>query len=84
MKEEEHQVYGKMFETLATEGWGLIRERLVEMYEQQNNIMSIADEKGFWQQRGSLGMLHLIIEMESVFEGELERAKEEEEDSNVE
>jgi hypothetical protein len=50
------------------------------MYEQQNNIMSIADEKSFWQQRGSLGMLHLIIELESVLEGELERAKEDDND----
>ena len=80
MKEEDKQIYDKMFETLATEGWGLIRERLVEMYEQQNNIMSIADEKSFWQQRGSLGMLHLIIELESVLEGELERAKEDDND----
>ena len=47
MKEEERQTYDKMFETLATEGWGLIRERLVEMYDQQNNVMAIADEKGF-------------------------------------
>ena len=65
-----------MFETLATEGWELIRERLIEMYNQQNNVMSIADEKGFWQQRGALGMLHLMIELESVFEGELEQTKE--------
>jgi hypothetical protein len=70
-----------MFETLATEGWGLVRERLVEMYNQQNNVMAIADEKGFWQQRGALGMLHLIIELESVFERELEQTKE---DDNVE
>ena len=76
MKEEERQTYDKMFETLATEGWGLIRERLVEMYDQQNNVMAIADEKGFWQQRGALGMLHLIIELESVFERELEQTKE--------
>lgn len=81
MKEEERQIYDKMFETLATEGWGLIRERLVEMYDQQNNVMAIADEKGFWQQRGALGMLHLIIELESVFERELEQTKE---DDNVE
>jgi hypothetical protein len=76
MKEEEKQIYDKMFETLATEGWELIRERLIEMYNQQNNVMSIADEKGFWQQRGALGMLHLMIELESVFEGELEQTKE--------
>jgi hypothetical protein len=81
MKEEERQIYDKMFETLATEGWGLVRERLVEMYNQQNNVMAIADEKGFWQQRGALGMLHLIIELESVFERELEQTKE---DDNVE
>ena len=69
------QKYTKMFETLSTEGWTLIRERLVEMYEQQNNLMSIADEKGFWQQRGALGALHLIIELEAVFESEVEQAE---------
>jgi|TARA_Y100000296_G_C5173856_1_gene258858 hypothetical protein len=75
MKEEDRQRYNKMFETLSTEGWNLIRERLVEMYEQQNNIMSIADEKGFWQQRGALGVLNLIIELEAVFEAEVEQAE---------
>jgi hypothetical protein len=75
MKEEEKQIYDKMFETLSTEGWELIRERLVEMYNQQNNILSIGDEKGFWQQRGALGMLHLMIDLEAVFERELEQSE---------
>ena len=78
MTQEERQVYDKMFETFATEGWGFIRERLQEMYSQQNNVLAIGDEKGFWQQRGSLGMLHLMIELEAVLEGELAQSEENE------
>ena len=58
------QNYNKMLDTLGTEGWGIIRERLIDMFNQQNNLLSISEEKTFWQQRGALGMLHLIIEFE--------------------
>ena len=49
---EQHK-YDTMFSTLSTEGWGIIKDRLLEMYTQQNNVLSIPDEKIFWQQRGS-------------------------------
>ena len=45
------------------------------MFNQQNNILNIQDEKTFWQQRGALGMLHLMIEFESVLKNELEQAE---------
>jgi len=74
------QNYNKMLDTLGTEGWGIIRERLIEMFNQQNNLLSISEEKTFWQQRGALGMLHLIIEFEEVLKNELAQAEEAEND----
>ena len=71
-----HKIYDEMFGTLNTEGWKHIRQRLVEMFNQQNNVLAIGDEKTFWQQRGSLGMLHLIIEFEDVLKKELEQGEE--------
>ena len=67
--------YDEMFDTLSSEGWQLIRQRLIDMFNQQNNILNIQDEKTFWQQRGALGMLHLMIEVESVLKNELEQAE---------
>ena len=67
--------YDEMFDTLSSEGWQLIRQRLIDMFNQQNNIQNIQDEKTFWQQRGALGMLHLMIEFESVLKNELEQAE---------
>jgi hypothetical protein len=72
----EIQKYEKMIETLHSEGWDLIRNRLVEMFNNQNNVLAIGDEKAFWQMRGSLGMLHLMIEFENVLKAELEGADE--------
>ena len=63
MDSEIRQSYDKMFNTLSTEGWQIIRERLIEMFNQQNNLLSIPDEKTFWQQRGAIGMLHLMIDL---------------------
>ena len=75
MDKEVQESYDKMFDTLSTEGWGIIRQRLLEMFAQQNNLLNIQDEKTFWQQRGALGMLHLMIEFESVLKNELEQAE---------
>jgi len=72
----EIQKYEKMIETLHSEGWDLIRNRLIEMFNNQNNVLAIGDEKAFWQMRGSLGMLHLMIEFENVLQAELEGANE--------
>tara|TARA_R110000851_G_scaffold6021_6_gene24518 strand:+ start:1530 stop:1769 length:240 start_codon:yes stop_codon:yes gene_type:complete len=76
MDTELKQSYDKMLDTLSTEGWQIIRERLVDMFNQQNNLLAISEEKTFWQQRGSLGMLHLMIEFEEVLKGELAQAEE--------
>jgi hypothetical protein len=46
------------------------------MFNNQNNVLAIGDEKAFWQMRGSLGMLHLMIEFENVLQAELEGADE--------
>jgi hypothetical protein len=75
MDKEVQESYDKMFDTLSTEGWGIIKQRLLEMFAQQNNLLNIQDEKTFWQQRGSLGMLHLMIEFENVLRNELEQAE---------
>jgi|TARA_R100001594_G_scaffold15475_10_gene32471 hypothetical protein len=75
MDSEIRQSYDKMFNTLSTEGWQIIRERLIEMFNQQNNLLSIPDEKTFWQQRGAIGMLHLMIEFETVLKNELDQAE---------
>jgi|TARA_R100001086_G_C11639724_1_gene204197 hypothetical protein len=76
MDKEVQESYDKMFDTLSTEGWGIIRQRLLEMFAQQNNLLNIQDEKTFWQQRGALGMLHLMIEFENVLKNEQEQAEE--------
>jgi hypothetical protein len=76
MDAEIKQSYDKMLDTLSTEGWQIIRERLIDMFNQQNNLLSISEEKTFWQQRGSLGMLHLMIEFETVLKNEIEQAEE--------
>ena len=76
MDKEVQESYDKMFDTLSTEGWGIIRQRLLEMFAQQNNLLNIQDEKTFWQQRGALGMLHLMIEFENVLKNEIEQAEE--------
>ena len=65
-----------MFDTLSSEGWQVIRERLLEMFAQQNNLVNIQDEKTFWQQRGAIGMLHLMIEFETVLRNEVQQAEE--------
>ena len=75
MDKEVQESYDKMFNTLSTEGWGIIKQRLLEMYAQQNNLLNIQDEKTFWQQRGALGMIHLMIEFETVLKNELEQAE---------
>ena len=75
MDKEVQESYDKMFDTLSTEGWGIIKQRLLEMYAQQNNLLNIQDEKTFWQQRGALGMIHLMIEFENVLRNELEQAE---------
>ena len=75
MDKEVQESYDKMFDTLSTEGWGIIRQRLLEMFAQQNNLLNIQDEKTFWQQRGALGMLHLMIEFENVLKNEVEQAE---------
>jgi len=75
MDREVQESYDKMFDTLSTEGWGIIKQRLLEMYAQQNNLLNIQDEKTFWQQRGALGMIHLMIEFETVLKNELEQAE---------
>ena len=75
MDSEIRQSYDKMFNTLSTEGWQIIRERLIEMFNQQNNLLSIPDEKTFWQHRGAIGMLHLMIEFETVLKNELDQAE---------
>jgi|TARA_R100000084_G_scaffold100565_1_gene55264 hypothetical protein len=75
MDKEVQESYDKMFDTLSTEGWGIIKQRLLEMYAQQNNLLNIQDEKTFWQQRGALGMIHLMIEFETVLKNELEQAE---------
>lgn len=75
MDKEVQESYDKMFDTLSTEGWGIIKQRLLEMFAQQNNLLNIQDEKTFWQQRGALGMLHLMIEFENVLKNELEQAE---------
>ena len=76
MDNSEIQKYEKMIETLHSEGWDLIRNRLIEMFNNQNNVLAIGDEKAFWQMRGSLGMFHLMIEFENVLQAELEGADE--------
>ena len=76
---DERKDYDKMFETFATEGWKLLQKRFLEMFNNANNLFAIADEKAFWQQRGSLGMLQFFIELESVVTGELEQATKNEE-----
>jgi|TARA_R100000479_G_scaffold39076_1_gene17472 hypothetical protein len=76
MDAEIKQSYDKMLDTLSTEGWQIIRERLIDMFNQQNNLLSISEEKTFWQQRGSLGMLHLMIEFETVLKNEIEQEEE--------
>ena len=75
MDKDTQQSYDKMFDTLATEGWSIMRQRLLEMFAQQNNLLNIQDEKTFWQQRGALGMLHLMIEFENVLKNEVEQAE---------
>ncbi|HAI40568.1 MAG TPA: hypothetical protein DCM40_21935 [Maribacter sp.] len=75
MDKEVQESYDKMFDTLSTEGWGIIKQRLLEMFAQQNNLLNIQDEKTFWQQRGALGMLHLMIEFENVLKNEVEQAE---------
>ena len=75
MDKEVQESYDKMFDTLSTEGWGIIKQRLLEMYAQQNNLLNIQDEKTFWQQRGALGMIHLMIEFETVLKNEIEQAE---------
>ena len=75
MDREVQESYDKMFDTLSTEGWGIIKQRLLEMYAQQNNLLNIQDEKTFWQQRGALGMIHLMIEFETVLKNEIEQAE---------
>ena len=77
---ETRKPYDKIFETLNTEGWGLIQTRLVDMFNQQNNVLNIPDEKLFWQQRGSLGMLHLMIDLEQVIKTEVDQIEQQEED----
>ena len=76
MDNSEIQKYEKMIETLHSEGWDLIRNRLIEMFNNQNNVLAIGDEKAFWQMRRSLGMLHLMIEFENVLQAEVEGADE--------
>jgi hypothetical protein len=76
MDKEVQQNYDKMFDTLSSEGWQIIRERLLEMFAQQNNLLNIQDEKTFWQQRGAIGMLHLMIEFETVLRNEVQQAEE--------
>jgi hypothetical protein len=76
MDKEVQQNYDKMFDTLSSEGWQVIRERLLEMFAQQNNLLNIQDEKTFWQQRGAIGMLHLMIEFETVLRNEVQQAEE--------
>jgi hypothetical protein len=83
----EQYKYDTMFSTLSTEGWGILKDRLLEMYTQQNNVLSIPDEKIFWQQRGSLSMLHFMIEIEQVLQNEViqinsQRGEEEEDNSD--
>tara|TARA_R100000306_G_C4358843_1_gene134212 strand:+ start:927 stop:1166 length:240 start_codon:yes stop_codon:yes gene_type:complete len=75
MDKDMQQSYDKMFETLSSEGWQIIRERLIEMFGQQNNLLAISDEKTFWQQRGAIGMLHLMIEFDNVLKNELQQAE---------
>ena len=75
MDKEVQESYDKMFDTLSTEGWGIIKQRLLEMFAQQNNLLNIQDEKTFWQQRGALGMLHLMIEFKNVLKNEVEQAE---------
>ena len=77
---ETRKTYDKIFETFNTEGWGLIQTRLVDMFKQQNNVLNIPDEKLFWQQRGSLGMLHLMIDLEQVIKTEVDQIEQQEED----
>ena len=48
----ERQNYEKMFVTFDTEGWGLLRERFIEMFNTSNNLFVISDEKAFWQTSG--------------------------------
>jgi hypothetical protein len=50
------------------------------MFNAQNNILAIGDEKSFWQARGSLGMLHLIIEFEDALRAETAQEEEIEDD----
>jgi hypothetical protein len=78
MNIEERQNYDKMFETFSTEGWKLLQKRFVEMFTEANNLFSISDEKMFWQQRGSLGMLQFFIELEAVVTNERNQAESEE------
>lgn len=78
MNIEERQNYDKMFETFSTEGWKLLQKRFVEMFTEANNLFSISDEKMFWQQRGSLGMLQFFIELEAVVTNERDQAESEE------
>lgn len=75
MDKEVQESYDKMFDTLSSEGWEIIRQRLIDMFNQQNNLLNIQDEKTFWQQRGALGMIHLMIEFENVLKNELEQAE---------
>ena len=78
MNIEERQNYDKMFETFSTEGWKLLQKSFVEMFTEANNLFSISDEKMFWQQRGSLGMLQFFIELEAVVTNERDQAESEE------
>lgn len=78
MNIEERQNYDKMFETFSTEGWKLLQKRFVEMFTEANNLFSITDEKMFWQQRGSLGMLQFFIELEAIVTNERDQAESEE------
>jgi hypothetical protein len=75
---DERQNYDKMFETFSTEGWKLLQKRFVEMFNESNNLFSVPDEKMFWQQRGSLGMLQFFIELETVVTNERDQAELEE------
>tara|TARA_Y100000401_G_C8305205_1_gene216492 strand:+ start:769 stop:1029 length:261 start_codon:yes stop_codon:yes gene_type:complete len=78
----ERQNYEKMFVTFDTEGWRLLRERFIEMFNTSNNLFVISDEKAFWQTRGSLGMLQFFIELEDIVKNELEQAEKDETEDN--
>ena len=75
---EERQNYDKMFETFSTDGWKLVQKRFLEMFQEANNLFTITDEKMFWQQRGSVGMLQFFIELEAVVTNERTQAESDE------